>query len=92
MVQGAGGSGRISAPLTIVGDDDYGPVEKERARGRALRTGVRGVIRGNGAGELLGWGRRRGLADTGSTGGGGVDLSEWHAKSTSSHECLFKIS
>ena len=55
---------RISAPLTIVGDDDFRSVEKERAGGRELWRVVRGVIRGNGAGEAGGWGRRRRLADT----------------------------
>ena len=55
---------RISAPLTIVGDDDFWSVEKERAGGISLLMGVRGVIRGNGAGVAGGWGRRRRSADT----------------------------
>ena len=65
MVQGAGGSGRISAPLTIVGDDDFLSVEKERKGGKMWWRVVRGVIRGNGAGVAGRWGRR-GLADTGA--------------------------
>ena len=65
-------------PLTIVGDDDFWSVEKERTRGKALRKVVRGVIRGNGAGRTGGWGRRRVLADTAAAREEGLQWMRGH--------------